>query len=246
MPIPLAVLGGIKLGAGLLGSLFGRKRRKKEEQQREAALQLQREAQQKIAEMASKNLETAGRYEGEARGTYGDTIDFYKTLLGDDSEAALNALLGGDRAAVNKRYSAAGQNAMQLAPRGGGRSAAIGQLEFDRQGDLFNLLMGKKGEAADKLGNLGLNLANIGQNYASLASQNTGQAYNAAAGNTNTLLGIQQANNQAGSGASALGSLLGTLMDGLSQQSSSSGSSRPRKATGFSITNLLELLGGGK
>lgn len=237
----------VGLGASLLGGLFGRGKKKKEEQQREQALQLQRQMQEYVKGIADKNLATADSYRAEGSDAYRKTLDFYESLLGPDSQAALDMLLGPEKSNVNRRYTAAATNLAQTAPRGGGRSATIGNLDFERQGNLFDLLMGKRGEAADKVGTIGMNLAQLGQGYAGLAAQGASGAYGAAAQNTNSLLGIQQANNQPTGLGSGLGLLAGNILDSIlnKKKTSSSGGSSASGGASFDWASFLGGLGGG-
>ncbi len=141
---------------------------------------------------------------------------YYSKALGGDM-STIQELLGPEINTVLSQYDTASKTASELAPRGGGRAATLGEIPFKKIGAYGQQLGIARNGAADKLGTLGTSEAN---RESSLG---------------NTLIGAQEQSNELQykknkdtSGAlGQLGSSFGGLLVDLLKKKGSGGSVAP-------------------
>ena len=135
----------------------------------------------------AKQLELAGQMQPFAAGAltkglagYDPVMDYWRRLLSGDRGTALEAL-GPQISALDEMYKGATKTTSELTPRGGGRSAIMAELPYRHMSDVWNLLSGSRGQAAQQLGTVSGDLARTGtQLYGGAISGLGGAASNAA------------------------------------------------------------------
>ena len=135
----------------------------------------------------AKQLELAGQMQpfaasSLAKGLSGfdPVMDYWRRLLSGDRGTALEAL-GPQISALDEMYKGATKTSSELMPRGGGRSATMAELPYRHMSDVWNLLSGSRGKAAEQLGAVSGDLARTGtQLYGGAISGLGGAASNAA------------------------------------------------------------------
>lgn len=109
----------------------------------------------------AKGREIAGGLEAPASNllslatrSYSPVADHFSRLLSGNRASTMEAL-SPEVQRINSGYQQTQQNASNLMPRGGGRSAFFSQLPFERNRDITNLLSTSRGRGAEGLLNTG-------------------------------------------------------------------------------------------
>jgi hypothetical protein len=177
-PFAPAIIGG---ASSIFGSLLGNKSAKKQQQaqndytQQLLAQQREQSAREKqiFDQYAAPNLDQAQEIFKQLLGTY-------QGLLGNDPSSMLlqNQLLGPGRDARARALQSQIGQISEFSPRGGAQSSLLGNARMRATGDNAQDLLGMKGMALGKMGDLGSAFAGLG-----------GQNLGVSAGMGNSLLG---------------------------------------------------------
>lgn len=158
------------IAGAAIGALFGRKGRKKSSQALESLTGQQAEASKFALGEAKQTL-------GQAREALQDPLDFYRTLLGGD-RTALTETLAPEIGTVVGQFDTARKNIAQFAPRGGGRSAALGESQFKIADIITNLLAKSRRDAAGQVAAIGGQLGALGASELASAGGIAGSTIN--------------------------------------------------------------------
>jgi hypothetical protein len=135
----------------------------------EKAAKAQKEAQKRHFDeqqrQAKETEERTSRLFGSAESAFNPVVDYWGKML-TGNRGQLTSLLSPEINRINSAYSGAKQSMMNLAPRGGGRSALMSELPFRQAADVGNAFLGARPAAAQNLMGAGVSmgqLANAGQ-----------------------------------------------------------------------------------
>lgn len=144
----------VGLGGAAVSSLVGRGGRKRTEQAITSLTGQQQEASKFALGEAKQTL-------GQAREALQGPLEFYQTLLGGD-RTALTETLAPEIGTVVGQFDTARKNIAQFAPRGGGRSAVLGESRFKVADIITQLLAKSRREAAGQVAAIGGQLGALG------------------------------------------------------------------------------------
>lgn len=141
-------------------------------------------------------------------------VDKYlRGVLSANDTEALNAILGPQREGVSKSYEQVLNNVSNFGPRGGGRTAAGMNYDFDKAGAQLNVVANARGQAVNQLSqNAGQN-TNAGLQFGQQATAQEATVLDSLVGMLNGA-STDAARRSASTGASAyqLGQQLGPLL----------------------------------
>lgn len=124
-------------------------------------------------------MKSLGSEGGETNSATDEAQGFYKKVLGGDQEST-RSLLGPDVDTVLSQYDNAAKAAVNLGPRGGGRTAILAEAPFKKAGVYGNILGQAKTTAAQGLTTIGgqkqaASTARRGQDVSELSVLTSGQ-----------------------------------------------------------------------
>jgi hypothetical protein len=106
-------------------------------------------------------------------GSINDLQDFFKNMLTGKDTGKLLDFVNPDE--INKSYDTAVNTATELSPRGGLRTSTLGNLDFQKMGDIQKLIQGVREKAPDALTQLAGMLGNIGSSSINAGENAFGQ-----------------------------------------------------------------------
>lgn len=181
MPAVAAV--AVPAVASIVGGLLGKPKQsaaQKQQTQLENSLLTQQASNAQYATEAGKPLL------GQSNDLYGQAINYYKPLLSGDRQQTFNALAP-ERNQLANDYN---QNlkTLQFAPRGGGRGAAMQDLDAKQSSAISNLLFQMRPQAANALTGIGGQLGAEGANLLNAGSGTNASTINSLSGLQNLAL----------------------------------------------------------
>lgn len=188
---------------------------------------------QRLQGVESQYNDMARSYEPIALGDLGRASSFYGRMLAPRSTEALQEILGPQFQSLMKGYGSAIQTAGRTGSRGGGRTSAMSDFEFQRNRDFMNLVpqarmqaaqgllqtSGTAGQQAGRLNQTGLGYGNLGLGYGHLA----GNMSEGVLGFANPALAQmakqrQQSGGEWGALGGKIGKLIGPILAGQGKQ----------------------------
>lgn len=141
--IGASIIGG---GASIAGGLLSKNKQSDAQKQQ---TQLQNDLLKQQQQGAQFALGQAQSLLPQSQGLYNKAIDYYSPLLSGDRKATFEATAP-ERLQLGRDYNA-NLKALQFAPRGGGRGAAMQDVDAQQQSQIANLLFSLRPQAAQNL-----------------------------------------------------------------------------------------------
>jgi hypothetical protein len=195
-------------------------------------------------DMINRSGGLAGQYGedflGKSSAAFQPAMDYWSKLLSGEGGAAASALAPEIRR-IGAGYDQTKRNLSQFAPSGGGRSATLGELPFQRNADINNLFSSLRPVAAQNMANIGSQTGQLGSGLTQfLGSMGTNLFNNF----SNIAAGLGQSAGQFGTslGSNLFSNLLNAGNNAVGTNTAILGSERGRRAEGAQRGTLI---GGG-
>ena len=232
--MPAAIPAAVGVGGSIIGGIQGKgaaKRQEKLAREQMAMLKPLLDLQTQTGQFALNQSKPF--IAGAGQGLQDLQQKFYKPLA-FGNRSAIDAFLAPERRAINQGYRNVQGNAARFAPRGGGRTSSLVNADWQRQGQLSDLVFNARrqgaqgfGQTSQELGALGTGLLGAGlgagqqglsllqnqQGLAQRASENSGQQLAGIGQGLGSLLGMifkPKGGGAASSGGGGLGDLFGS------------------------------------
>jgi hypothetical protein len=160
----------VTAGASIIGGLLGGKKSKEQktlETEQAANIRDQRAQAAEKFNLAKGFLPKIDTFFDQASKGYTSARDYYQQLA-RGGPAAINALIGPQRGALNREFSSVVGNLLNRGPRGGGTNQLLAGMDAQRTGRLLDLILNARPEGTRGLLASSQALEGIGQNYGNL------------------------------------------------------------------------------
>lgn len=192
-----------------------------------------------LGDLATSNIGTGRGYTTGSKSAFDAASNYYLPILQGNKSAVSGAISPAvDQAGV--QYDTARRNINAFVPRGGGKTAALGQSYTNQARDVSSLISQARQNAASALTGIGTAEGGLGEGFAGLGGGNLATQLQSIIGAAGPLTGLRQQNITTGTNAGAgLAGILRNLNLG------GGGSKSPTAATNTGAGADLQLAGGG-